>query len=228
MVKRLGIRRLTEDDFLDFLTHRKIKFPISDESTIRGSLSKTVTILLKVWARPAAELSTLHRSAVELYSRLPSQKRVLVHWGLTMSAYPFWGAVANSSGRLLNLQGTASANQVQRRLREQYGERETVARRTRYVLRSFVDWGVLKESSIKGTYIKGVELVVSQPEAIAWLIAAALYARPQKSAPFQELITSPSLFPFVFHTVSAAQLSPLAPNLDFVRHGLDEYLVMLK
>ncbi len=201
----------------------------TDESTIRGSLSKTVTILLKVWARPAAELSTLHRSAVELYSRLPSQERVLVHWGLTMSAYPFWGAVAGSSGRLLNLQGTASANQVQRRLREQYGERETVARRTRYVLRSFVDWGVLQESSIKGTYIKGVEFVVSQPEAIAWLITAALCARSQKSAPFQELITSPSLFPFGLHSVSAAQLSPIAAaDMDFVRHGLDEYLVVMK
>jgi len=200
----------------------------TDERTIRGSLDKTVTILLKVWARPVAELQSFHRSAVELYNHLPSHERILVHWGLTMSAYPFWGAVASSVGRLLNLQGTASANQVQRRLREQYGERETVARRARYVLRSFVDWGVLQESSIKGTYTNGIKLVVSQPGSIAWLIEAALHARPQKSAPFQEIITSPSFFPFSFHSVSVAQLQPFAKHLDFVRHAMDEYLVVLK
>ncbi|HNR69440.1 MAG TPA: hypothetical protein PKN04_15240 [bacterium] len=200
----------------------------TEETTIRGSLSKTLTILLKVWVRPAAELLPLHRTAIELYANMPSKEQILVHWGLTMAAYPFWSAVAVSVGRLLNLQGTSSANQVQRRLREQYGERETVARRARYVLRSFVDWGVLQESSTKGTYRKGIKLVVSQPESIAWLLQAALHARPQKSAPFQELMTSPSFFPFTFQSVSAAQLSPLAPGLDFVRHGLDEYLVVKK
>lgn len=216
------------DAIQEYLRADLAQFFDTDAKTIRGSLDKTVTILLKVWVRPAAELLSLHRSAVALLSRLPSQERILVHWGLTMAAYPFWGAVASSVGRLLNLQETASANQVQRRLCEQYGERETVARRTRYVLRSFVDWGVMQESSIKGTYMKGSELAVSQPESIAWLIEAVLRARLQKSAPFQDLISSPSLFPFVIQNISTAQLLPLAPNLDFVRHGLDEYLVVMK
>lgn len=215
-----AIKKYLHDDLAPFFD--------TDEKTIRGSLDKTVTILLIVWARPVAELQSFHRSAVELYNHLPSHERILVHWGLTMSAYPFWSSVASSVGRLLNLQGTASANQVQRRLREQYGERETVARRARYVLRSFVDWGVLQETSIKGTYKKGIELVVSKPESIAWLLEAALHARPQKSAPLQELISNPSFFPFTFWSFSVAQLSQFVLGVDFVRHAIDEYFVTKK
>jgi hypothetical protein len=48
---------------------------------------------------------------------------------------------------------------VQRRVREQYGERETVSRRVHYVLRSFVDWGGLKETAEKGVYENGETFV---------------------------------------------------------------------
>ena len=69
-----------------------------------------------------------------------------------MAVYPFWSSVATQVGRLLRLQGSAAAAQVQRRIREQYGERETVARRARYVLRSYLDWGVLQETGAPGVY----------------------------------------------------------------------------
>jgi len=52
----------------------------------------------------------------------------------------------------LRLQGSAAAAHVQRRVREQYGERETVSRAARRVLRSYLDWGVLQETGAKGVY----------------------------------------------------------------------------
>ena len=58
---------------------------------------------------------------------------MLVHWCMCMAAYPFFGTVADATGRLLRLQGTAAAAQIQRRLRERLGERETVARAARRV-----------------------------------------------------------------------------------------------
>ena len=87
---------------------------------------------------------------------------------MIMAVYPFWGNVAAHVGRLLRLQETAAAGQVQRRVREQYGERETVSRRVRYVLRSFVDWEVLKETPEKGVY-SVVAHEVTREEVIAWL-----------------------------------------------------------
>ncbi len=60
-----------------------------------------------------------------------------------------------------------AAGQVQRRVREQYGERETVSHRVRCVLRSFVDWEVLKETSKKGIYAAGLSLAVDHVELVA-------------------------------------------------------------
>jgi len=44
------------------------------------------------------------------------------------------------------------AAQAQRRIKEQLGEREAVSRAARRVLRCFVDWGVLQDTSEKGVY----------------------------------------------------------------------------
>lgn len=84
--------------------------------------------------------------------------------------------VAAHVGRLLRLQGRAAASQVQRRVREQYRERDTVSRAARRVLRSFVDWEVLKETSEKGIYTAGLSLAIAQVEVIAWLAEAFLRA----------------------------------------------------
>ena len=87
-----------------------------------------------------------------------------------MAVYPFWSGVATQVGRLLRLQGSAAATHVQRRVREQYGERETVSRRARYVMRSYLDWGVLHETGTKGIYTAGSKLSVDDSRLIAWLI----------------------------------------------------------
>jgi len=94
----------------------------------RGNREKAITILMKIWSNVPSELTSLRDSGLSLFKSLPRDVHIAIHWGMAMAVYPFWGAVASSTGRLLRLQGTASASQVQRRLREKYGERETVSR----------------------------------------------------------------------------------------------------
>ena len=200
----------------------------SNITTIRGSLEKTITILMKIWTNVPRELHSLHSEGLNFLSHLPREDHVAVHWGMAMAVYPFWGAVATHAGRLLRLQGTAAASQVQRRVREQYGERETVSRRVRYILRSFVDWEVLKETSEKGIYSQGDNLSIHDPRLIAWMVEASLLARANGSAAIKELLDSPSIFPFRLAHVSAEQMVSLSPHLDILRHGLDDDLVMLK
>lgn len=200
----------------------------SKNTKIRGSLDKTITILMKVWVRPPRDLQLLQREGFELLSHLPREDHIAVHWGMAMAVYPFWGAVAAHVGRLLRLQGTAAASQVQRRLREQYGERETISRRVRYVLRSFVDWEVLKETSEKGIYTSGLSLAITQVELIAWLAEAFLHAHPNGSVALRTVLDSTSLFPFRLSPISADHLVAVSGRLDVLRHGLDQDLVMLR
>lgn len=195
---------------------------------VRGNREKVITILLKTWLTVPRELEKLRDEGLEMLQGLPRKDRIAVHWGMALAVYPFWGAVAAHTGRLLRLQGTAAAAHVQRRIKEDYGERETASRAARRVLRSFIDWGVLNETGDKGVYSQGKQYPVEEPGLIAWMVEASLLARVNGSAAMKDLLDSPSIFPFRLAHISAEHAASLSPRLNILRHGLDDDLVMLK
>ncbi|MCL4514304.1 MAG: hypothetical protein M1379_01715 [Firmicutes bacterium] len=194
----------------------------------RGNREKIISILLKVWVNAPGELEALRASGLELVRHLPRTHQIAVHWGMVMAVYPFWAAVAGCVGRLLKLQGSAAAAHVQRRILEQYGERQTVSRAARRVLRSYVDWGVLKETGTKGVYRQGLSLMVDDPGLASWLVEASLHARSSDTATLKALLESPSLFPFLFQPESMKRMLSASPRLEVLRLGLDEDAVVLR
>ena len=195
---------------------------------VRGNREKIITILMKTWLNVPRGLEPLRDEGLELLRGLDRNNRVAVHWGMSLAAYPFWGTVAAHTGRLLRLQRSAAAVQVQRRIMERYGERATVGRATRRVLRAFIDWGILDDTPTKGIYVQGRRYTIRDPKRIAWLAEAVLTARTTGSAAARDLLESPSLFPFRLTQVRAQQVVSLSPRLDLLRHGLDDDLIMLR
>lgn len=191
----------------------------------RGTREKVITILMKIWVRPPRHLEDMKREGLQFLQRLSRQDRITVHWGMTMAVYPFWGTVAAYVGRLLRLQGTATAGQVQRRVREQFGERSTVTRATQRVLRSFIDWGVLQETSERGSYAAGSVLDVTQRDVIAWLVEAALHTHQVRAAPLGTVLESTSLFPFRLSYLSPMRLVAESDRLDLLRYDLNQELI---
>ena len=212
-------------DSLQHLLRDKVS--VGGES-VRGNREKVITILLKTWVTVPRELEKLRDEGLKILRSLTREDRTAVHWGMTLAAYPFWGAVAAHAGRLLRLQGTAAAAHVQRRVREEYGERETVSRAARRVLRSFIDWGVLNETGNKGVYVQGKQYSIEEPKLIAWMVEASLHSRSHGSAATKDLLDSPNIFPFRLTHISADHLASLSPRLDILRHGLNDDLVMLR
>ena len=204
----------------------KDKVSVGRES-VRGNREKVITILLKTWLTVPRELETFRDEGLEILQGLTRKDRIAVHWGMIMAAYPFWGTVAAHTGRLLRLQGTAAAVHVQRRIKEEYGERETASRAARRVLRSFIDWGVLNDTHDRGVYELGEQYLVEERRLIAWMVEASLLARSNGSAAMRDLLDGPSIFPFRLAHVSAEHVASLSPRLDMLRHGLDDDLLML-
>jgi len=200
----------------------------SSGSAKRGSREKATTILLKIWVSPYKELADFRDAGLELLSSVKKEERIAIHWGMIMAAYPFWANVASEAGRLIRLQTTVTAQQVRRRLIEKFGDRELVLRATRNVLRSFVNWKVLKETPEKGVYSAGISLTIAQVEVIAWLAEAFLHAHPNGSVALRTVIDSTSLFPFRLSPVFADHLVAVSGRLDVLRHGLDQDLIMLR
>ncbi len=241
---QIGIDRLVRLDWLEKVSRlvlagndaKEIKGILQDdlagsfhsEKSVRGSIDKTITILLKTWVTTPQNQLPLRNDGLKLLDHLPQQDHLAIHWGMVAAVYPFWLNVALQVGRLLRLQDSLTSIQVQRRIREQYGERETVSRRTRYVLRSYVDWQVVQGSNEKGMYLPGTGLAVDDSGTIAWLIEASLYSRPNHTASLGDLINSPGLFPFLIKSLQPEALLASSSRLDFVRHSLDESLVALR
>jgi hypothetical protein len=195
---------------------------------VRGNREKIITILLKTWLTVPVGLELLRDTGLDLIKRLPRCDHMVVHWGMVSAVYPFWAGVASQTGRLLRLQGAAGAAHVQRRVREQYGERDTVSRAARRVLRSFVDWDVLRESGVSGVYESAHPIAVDDRDLAAWLIEAMLLSGASGPATLKSLIDSTALFPFRLPRISAGELVASSKRLDIITHSLDEELVVLK
>ena len=120
---------------------------------------------------------------------------MLVHWYMCMAVYPFFGTFADAVGRLLRLQGTAGAVQVQRRLHERFGERETVARAARRILRAYIDWGVLRETGEKGLYRGAAEHAIDDAPLVVWAVKAMLFATGDNRRWSPALLRGPHPFP---------------------------------
>lgn len=191
----------------------------------RGNRDKAITILTKVWVTVPNELQALRDEGLRLLQRLPASDRMLVHWCMCMAVYPFFGTVAEATGRLLKLQGTAAAGQVQRRVREKLGERETVSRAARRIIRVFVDWETLLETDEKGIYRGASKRAVDNTQLVIWSIQASLFASNRYSDILGTIIQAPRLFPFSLTPPTSLEIEAYK-SLSLSRQGFDHELII--
>lgn len=219
-----GLPRDAVEAELQAILHDKLSI---GGSAIRGNREKVITILVRTWVSPDPDLEPLRLDGLKLIRELPPGEHIAVHWGMAMAAYPFLGTVAETVGRLLRLQGSVGASEVQRRVRELRGERETVARAARRVLRAFNDWGVLADAPAKGTYHTSTQRRVDSAPLAEFLAEAWLRSGGAASAPLAALLGAPALFPFTLDSVSLSRL-PHQSRLEIYRHAGDEEIIALR
>jgi len=196
-------------------------------SPVRGNRDKAITILLKAWVRVPKERQAFRDEGLTLLKELPQALHVAVHWGACMAAYPFFGDVAQATGRLLRLQDEVTASQVQSRLKERFGDRETVHRAARRTLRTYVDWGGLEDTVKKGVYRATSPRNVHEASLLCWLAEAHLLSCPANLVPLAELRQSSRLFPFDISSLDASLVAG-ARRIEPFRQGVDEVLVGLR
>ena len=215
-------REEIEKELQDFLED-KLSIGSNPE---RGAREKAITILLKIWVSVPRSLAGFQKEGLEFLKKLPPEDHLAVHWGMTMAVYPFFANVAEQIGRLLRLQESFTLAQIQRRIREQLGERETVSRAARRILSSFVDWEVLERSGKRGNYEGTSVRPVTHKRLVAWLIESVLISNSSTSGSLKSIAQAPSLFPF---KIDSMNINDLKENerLELYRQGLNEDIIML-
>jgi len=203
----------------------RLRQHLADEVEGTEARRKTITVLLRIWVNVPAEHERLRDEALHLATQVNPADRLWLHWGMSLLAYPFFRDVAATVGRLSNLQGTFSQAQVQRRMIENWGQRTTLQRAVRRLLRTFISWDVLRETNVRGSYDVAPPRQTENRELALWLLECTLQANGSE-VPLMALVQSPQLFPF--------DLTPFAGSLRrserFVisREGLDLEMVALK
>ena len=185
-----------------------------------------ISILMQTWCNPDKEIKSF-RDAALIYAKKNGRKtRLPLHWTMISAAYPFWGGVAKQIGRLLNLQDQITKKQIVQRLKEQYGDRQTISRYARYVIRSFVVWGILKDTSVKGIYAKNKNILVGQNQTLL-LVESLLLTSPESSLSLQGALNSPTLFPFQISPITAGYLQKNCPRINVNQFSPGEEMINL-
>jgi len=243
-INQIGFNRYIKREWLDFTAGQmlaghpvsQIKASLDDllssqlsigSGAVRSSRSKTISMLLSIWVTVPRPLVRLRDEALTQMQLMPRSEYLPLHWGMTMTAYPFFCILAESAGRSLGLQGNVSVNMLKARMRELFGQRENVLRSTRYVLQCFSGWGLLQETSGKsGIYEILPVKTIQDDELASWLIEALLLSSGVNMASRKSLLQSSRLFPFQIKHFSPVRKPE--SHLDFFRQGLDEEMVVLK
>ena len=189
--------------------------------------SFAVTNLMRIWVTPDPELVALRAAALATIREEPATG-VAVHWAMISAAYPFWFNVARQTGRLLNLQDQVTHAQIVHRLKEQYGDRQTVSRNTQFVIRSFIAWEVLKDSATTGCYEKTTPLIIANRQLALLLLESALQATPEGKAALPLLLNAPAFFPFQLPAITGDFVGQHAARIHVARYALDEEMVKLR
>lgn len=209
----------------EFLTERKGDG--SDGERSDQTRTFVVNNLMKIWVSPDPELVAFRDSALAFLQEHPSCD-LAVHWAMISTVYPFWFNVALQTGRLLNLQNKVTQLQIINRIKEQYGDRQTVSRYARFVIRSFVAWGVLNDSDAKGCYESTTPVIITDQNMAILVIEAALNASTEGKGSLGLLLNNPAFFPFQLPLLTGNFIVQHSSRMEVIRYGLDDELLKLK
>ncbi|MCI2811007.1 TIGR04141 family sporadically distributed protein [Eoetvoesiella caeni] len=142
--EKLGIKQTIQKEWMDLtvrmmlagLSETEIRSELDDYLSTqkqsggvgrRGEKTYGMAIsLLASWFAPERDLRSFRDDALTLAKNIKPTEWLPLHWAVISASYPFWLNVAKQTGRLLNLQDQITQAQVFNRLKEKYGDRETV------------------------------------------------------------------------------------------------------
>ena len=185
---------------------------------------KTIDVLTRTWTRVEKEHIDLQRQALELFLKAYGRERIILHWGMLILAYPIFHDVTEQIGRLSNLQGYTTVNQVTRSIKKDWGDRTTLNRTVGRIFQSIQNWKILQQNEKK--YTPTPKQTTIKTELETWLLTTLLTHYKPKPINYQDLITHPTLFPFQTKTTQR-QLRD-NPNIETISQGSNIDLIKIK
>ena len=185
---------------------------------------KTIDVLTRAWTRVDESHLLLRNEALNLYPRVNSTEKIMLHWGQLTLAYPIFHDVTETFGRLHDLQGSVSKNQIKRSIKKKWGDRTTLNRTVDRIIQSLTNWGIVKEDNSSLQINKKISTYSMDLER--WLLISILEYRKPGLISFNDLKSYSSLFPFTLK-ISLSELLN-SPRVEVITQGSNISLLKIK
>jgi hypothetical protein len=189
--------------------------------------AKTRTKLNALALEPRPDLTDLIDRGVQIFNGTADAGELAAFaWGAAIGTYPYFGQVAEFTGRLTSIQGDCAVSEIHRRISEVYGDREVTKRATQAVIQTQANWGAIERVE------KGKRLVRLQTRSlknykmVAWLVESALRYQ-QKAIALETLQSLAVIYPFALDQPLGYVVSK-SPALELRAAGSRNHFVTLR
>jgi hypothetical protein len=185
--------------------------------------------LLSCWFRKEPELEYFRKALLEQANRVEQKDWLPFHWAMLAASYPYFAWVNEHIGRLFSMQDSITSRQVYERMKQTFGDKEMVARNTRYVVRTLVSWGLLEEEKEKkGQYRTPLAYQIQDSRVTELLLEGLLLAIPEERCEWNALLRHRALYGFSIDYISPQELARLSnTRVTLSQVGLTTGMVMI-
>lgn len=189
--------------------------------------AKTRTKLNALGLEPKADLLDFIDRGVRLLNSFETDGQTAVFaWGAAITVYPYFGRVAEFTGRLTSIQGDCAVSEIHRRMSEVYGDREITKRATQAVIQTQANWGAIQRVEKGKRLIRLTPTNLVNDQIVEWLVEAALRYHG-KAMSIANLQSTPVIFPFTLD-VPLAYVASKSPTLELRSEGPSHQFIALR
>jgi hypothetical protein len=219
---------LSEEEIRKELVHYLSDRKGSGETGERAeyTMSIAVTLLMNIWVTPKSKLIDLRDRLLKIIANKKFEP--VCHWAMISNAYPFWFNMSYIVGSLFRLQDQIKKTQIMSRTYEILGERNTIERCSRYVIRSFVSWDLIKDKGKAGFYEKGKTIDISDINLTSLLVETMLNAVPEKRISLASVLNCPAFYNFKLPSMIGSQIAKINQNLYIETFSVNDEFIGLK
>ncbi|RID89027.1 hypothetical protein D1953_00160 [Peribacillus asahii] len=234
MTKPIGFDQKVLLHHLDFTANearrleRKEMYDVLENflrTDIQGAKSRknAITMLMKIWYLVGENHSSIREKALEMFPLLKQEERILLHWCMTILAYPFFYDLVREMGLHLRMQDMVPSQVLGRKMKSLYGERRRVEVATSAVLTSIKSWGIT-ELYKNRSYSLSEKIEVHSPELKQLIAEVLLACNDAHILPLELMNNNALFFPFDYH-IKARDL--IEDKFELVK-SIDMTMVELK
>ncbi len=172
---------------------QKLREYLSFEMESPDNIRKTCTELMNTWVTVRDDIRPVRDYALSIYAE-ENCTHTLLHWCLLLLRYPVFSDMAVLIGKVLLLQDTFTAGWISKRVREQWGDRNTFKKSIGVILRTMCELDALKSEG-SGIYCANIKKIKSDC-GLQMLVKTLLNPCRNASFEVQDLSRAPQMFPF--------------------------------